>query len=281
MGILSIAGFGIGGLLVLILAVGLAFKAFYKKVKKRGWLLVINRKNSIHVTENGGWVLPILHNSEMLDATRRHIRMVKKCSDSGNNGLLCYDNILADVEIVFYISINPEEKSVKQIMANLSVEQVNDPSFIEEYFKPKFSEALKTVAKDYNFEDLYTNRADFRDKIIEVIGADLDGFTLRDVAIDELEQSDLKYHSSENILHVEGRQKIAERTSSRNIKTNEILQDERTEKRKKDVESESARLELDRQEEEARAKQNREVRAIKAAEDASAQEKEQEARLRS
>lgn len=264
---------------IVLLLMALAFKAFYKKVEKRGWLLVINKKNSIDVTENGGWVLPIIHSCERIDATQKTFSIDKRCTIDVNDGLLCKDNILADVKVFFYLYLNPEPSNVKKVLANLSVAQVNSEEYLFEYMKPKFSDALKTVARDFDYEDLYSSRVEFSDKVKALIGHELDGFTLLDVSIDDLDQSSLEFHREDNILHVEGREKIARRTSAKNIETNAVLQDERTEKKKKDVSSEAARLSLSREEADAIAKQDREVRIIRATEDALAKSAEEEQRL--
>ena len=60
---------------------------------------------------------------------------------------------------------------------------------MNELFNAKFSEALKTVGKQIDFVKLFENRQEFRDRIIEVIGNDLNGYVLEDVAIDYLAES--------------------------------------------------------------------------------------------
>ncbi|NEE61034.1 flotillin family protein, partial [Streptomyces sp. SID8455] len=84
---------------------------------------------------------------------------------------------------------------------------------IQEFFAAKFSEALKTVGKQLDFVDLYTKREEFRDRIIQVIGTDLNGYHLDDAAIDFLEQTPMSQLDGANILDAQGIRKITELTA--------------------------------------------------------------------
>lgn len=272
-----------GGIL-LILLMAIAFSRFYKKVPNQGLVFVVNKLKTISVYDTGGWVLPIVHRLEIMDITRKKVsiqRRGKKDSfDEESEGLPCKDNVRADIKVDFYIGVNPKEEEVKKVVKNFSVEKAGSQAALQEYFTPKFSEALKTAAKRFDFEDLYTKRLEFRDEVKDIIGDDLDGFTLHDVVIDYLEQSSLDSHNRDNMMDVVGIQKIVEKTAQKHIETNIIEQDEKTKIKQKNVEAEAARLQLAKQEEEAIAKQNREIRIVKAEENALAQEKEEENQLR-
>ena len=58
---------------------------------------------------------------------------------------------------------------------------------LRQLFEAKFSEALKTAGKQFEFTSLYTERDQFKQSILEVIGQDLNGYHLEDAAIDYLE----------------------------------------------------------------------------------------------
>ncbi|OYD22619.1 peptidase [Oceanimonas baumannii] len=147
---------------------------------------------------------------------------------------------------------------------------------LKEHFQPKFSEALKTAVKQFEFEELLTNRREFRDAVVGVIGSEMDGFKIYDVVIDKVDQTSFDAHDPQNILDVEGIRKIAAITSSKNIETNAIRQDEQTLMRQKDVEAENNRAQLDKQEQENQARVKREIEIIRAQEEALAEEKRQE-----
>ncbi len=104
----------------------------------------------------------------------------------------------------------------------------------------------------------------------------MDGFKIYDVVIDKVDQTALDAHSPGNILDVEGIRKISAITAQKNTETNAIRQDERTTIKKKNVEAEANRLQLDKQEKESIARTQREIDIIKAQEEALAAEKREE-----
>lgn len=273
----------LGGTLVLALVIAGLLATWYKKVETRGKALIINGKTKVTASLTGGIVYPIINTHEYMDITRKKISIERRGQrgESGEEyeGLHCKDNIRADLKVDFYIGVNPTETDILKV-AEHSVKNVGDTTYLKGYFTPKFSEALKTAVKQFEFEDLLTNREQFREAVKKVIGNDLDGFKLYDVVIDKVDQTALEAHDNNNVLDVEGIRKIAERTSHKNIETNEIRQDEETKIKHKNVSAIEARLQLDKQQKEAEAKQQREVAVIQAQEEALAIEKREEERLR-
>ena len=63
-------------------------------------------------------------------------------------------------------------------------ENTDDEIRLKSIFEAKFSEALKTVGKKFDFIELYEARREFRDEILNIIGTDLNGYILDDCAID-------------------------------------------------------------------------------------------------
>ncbi|MNM96686.1 Inner membrane protein YqiK [compost metagenome] len=101
-----------------------------------------------------------------------------------------------------------------------------------------------------------------------MIGNDLNGYALEDVAIDYLEQTPKSLLDPSNILDAEGIRKITELTAAQNVITNDLAQNERLAITKKNVEAKEATLALERQQAEAEARQKREVDTIRAREEA-------------
>jgi flotillin len=114
-----------------------------------------------------------------------------------------------------------------------------------------------------------------------LIGTDLNGFSLEDAAIDYLEQTPLDAMDPNNIMDAEGIKKITELTASQAKLANHIQRDKEMVIKKQDVEAREAILELERQQEEAEAKQGREVASARAREEAEAKKVQEEERLKS
>ena len=263
MGILILAGVVIGALALILILAGLLYSSLYKKVNQ-GEALVVNTPKDVVVSFTGRLIIPVIHKAEVMDISVKTIKVERR----GNEGLICKDNIRADIEVNFFVRVNKTDGDVVKVAQAIGVERASSAETLQELFSAKFSEALKTVGYALEFVDLYNARDEFREQIIETIGTDLNGYSLEDVAIDFLEQTPLSSLDENNILDAQGIRKITELTAIEHVATNIAARNEQAEKKKKDVETAQQILELERQEADARAKQEREVATVRAREKA-------------
>lgn len=222
------------GLFVVIL---LFLTSRYRKVRNEGEALIINGVDRTRASLTGAFVWPIINRAEYMDITRKKISVIRsgRKDQEGEEyeGLHCKDNIRADLKVDFYIGVNHEEDDIVRVAKLITANGASNLDRLQEHFQPKFSEALKTAVKQFDFEELLTNRRTFRDAVVNVIGSEMDGFKIYDVVIDKVDQTALDAHDPNNILDVEGIRKISSITSVKNTETNAIRQDERTSIRKK------------------------------------------------
>ena len=183
--------------------------------------------------------------------------------------------------MAFFIKINKSTTDIINVAQTIGCERASEVEVLRTLFDAKFSEALKTVGKKFDFIELYEARSEFRAEIIAIIGTDLNGYILDDCAIDDLEQTPLSFLKSDNILDSEGIKKIIELTAAQNIKSNLIRRDEEKTIRKQDVEAREAILALDRQLSEKEEQQKREIANIKSREEAEIMKVSEEERLKS
>ncbi len=198
--------------------------------------------DAVKVSWNGGVVFP-LQKAEIMDISVRTIDIDRR----GKDGLICKDNIRADISVSFYIKVERKAESVLEVARNVGCDRAADLETMKVLFSAKFSEALKTAGKQMEFEELYTKRAEFRDAVKEVIGSDLNGYHLEDVAIDHLEQTPLEDHDPNNILDAEGITKITGRTGAQLIATNKLRANAEKEVEKENTEKNDVLQELKRQ----------------------------------
>ncbi|WP_435950317.1 hypothetical protein [Psychrobacter sp. DM8] len=276
MDILIIVGVVVVLAFVFVMAALLMLKAFYFKVEQ-GKALIINGVNKIAVRFDGGFVWPIINKKELMRISLITLEVDRR----GKEGLICADNMRADITVAFYLRVNETEEDVLKVAKSVGVERASDKVAVNELFNAKFSEALKTVGKQIDFVKLFENRSEFRDSIVQEIGNDLNGYVLEDVAIDYLEQTPKASLDSSNILDAEGIKKITQLTATQNIITNELERDEELAVKKKNVETVEAMLELERQQADAEAKQNREISSVIARETAETRKIEEEERKKS
>ncbi|MDR2954901.1 MAG: hypothetical protein LBV43_07465 [Prevotella sp.] len=251
--------------------------SFYKKIPQ-GKAIVRTGFGGTKVAFNKGmYVIPVFHKMEIMDISLKKVQIERMEHD----GLICKDNIRADIKVAFFVRVNKSVNDVINVAQSIGTSRASDIATLKDIFEAKFSEALKTVGKKFDFIELYEARREFRDEIIDVIGTDLNGYVLDDCAIDYLEQTELKYLSTENILDSEGIKKITDLTAAQNIKANLIRREEEKVIKKQNVEAREAILELERQLAEKEEKQRREIDNVHAREEAEIQKVREEERLKS
>ena len=209
--------------------------------------------------EKGFFVIPVLHRLEIMDITLKTITINRL----GVDGLICKDNVRADIKVAFFIRVNNTFEHAKDVAFSIGCERASTQETLELLFDAKFSEALKTIGKRFNFVDLYNERDDFRRQIVDIIGTNLNGYLLDDCAIDYLEQTPLESMNKQNILDSEGIKKIIELTSQQQIKSNLIERERDKIITKQDVEAREVIITYERQLAEKEEIQRREIANIK------------------
>ncbi|MFD0199415.1 MULTISPECIES: SPFH domain-containing protein [Saccharothrix] len=270
-------GFGILIAVVLVVVIGLLIliSRLFRKIDQ-GKALIISKVRKVDVTFTGAVVLPVLHRAEIMDISVKTIEIRR----AGQEGLICQDNIRADIRITFFVRVNKTVEDVIKVAQAIGTARASDEQTLQELFNAKFSEALKTVGKQLDFIDLYTKRDEFRDRIIQVIGTDLNGYSLEDAAIDYLEQTPMAQLNPSNILDAQGIRKITELTAIEHVRTNEFTRHEEKEITRQNVEAREAILELERRQADAEIKQKREVETMRAREEAEIAKVQAEERLK-
>lgn len=261
-------------LFLVLLGVMALFKAFYFKVEQGVALIKNDMGTRPKVFFTGTWILPVIHKKELMRISLITLEVDRR----GKDGLICADNMRADITVAFYLRVNETPEDVLKVAKSLGADRASDKNAVHELFNAKFSEALKTVGKQIDFVKLFEDRQDFRDNIIRAIGNDLNGYVLEDVAIDYIEQTPKSSLDPHNILDAEGIRKITELTAAQNIQTNIFERDEELAIKKKNVQTVEAMLELERQQKDAEARQQREVATIQAREQAETKRVQEEER---
>ena len=246
-------------LALVILGVLTMLARFYRQVDQGKALIVNTLKSEPLVTFTGAVVYPIIHRAEVMDISVKTIEIDRR----GKEGLICKDNIRADIKVTFFVRVNKTQEDVLKVAQSIGCVRASDQVTIEGLFEAKFAEALKTVGKRLNFEDLYKERDHFKDAIIEVIGKDLNGFVMDDCAIDFLEQTPIDALDKDNIMDAEGIRRITDLTVIQNVKTNELRQKERMEKGAQDLLADEALFRFEQKRVEAETNKNKEIAVTK------------------
>ncbi|WP_434778115.1 hypothetical protein [Neisseria sp. Ec49-e6-T10] len=267
----------VGAVVVILLGSLALLKMFYTKVPQ-GTALIKNGLflSQPKVTFTGSFVFPVIHIKEFMKISLVTLQVDRR----GKDGLICKDNLRADITVAFYLRVNETREDVLKVAKSIGVNRASDHNAMDELFNAKFSEALKTVGKQFNFEQLFDERQNFRDRIVQIIGEDLNGYALEDVAIDYLEQTPMELLDKNKIQDAEGIRKITELTARESVATNELNRNAELAIQKKDVEAKEASLALERQQATAEAQQKREIESTQAREEAETQMVVEQQRLK-
>ena len=267
----------VGGVLFLLLILAVSLNKFYRKVSP-DQAIVRTGVGGVKTASGGGmFVIPLAHQAEVMDLSVKRIEIKRH----GKEGLICMDNIRADIEVAFYLRIS--ENNIENVAKKLGAKRASSKEALVELFDAQFSEALKTIGKRFDFVDLYTDRDRFKGEITELLGdpEDLQGYELVSTAIDYLEQTSLDSMNSKNILDAEGIKKITDLTAREAVQANDIEREKEKAIVKQDVEAREAILALERQQVEAEQRQQREIEEVTARETAQGAVVREEERLRS
>ncbi len=92
----------VGIVFVILLGLAALFKAFYYKVDQ-GTALIVNDMSStpkVHFT--GALVYPIIYKKELMKISLITLEVDRR----GKDGLICADNMRADITVAFYLRVN-------------------------------------------------------------------------------------------------------------------------------------------------------------------------------
>ncbi|WP_196895017.1 flotillin family protein [Aureivirga marina] len=226
------------------------------------------------VSSSGLISIPVLHRLEKMDIRVKTITI----SRTGSEGLICKDNMRADIKVTFFVRVNVDK--VAEVAKSIGCDRASDPETLRGLYEPKFAEALKTVGKQFEFVELYTSRREFNQAIVNIIGTDLNGYKLEDCAIDFLEQTPINELDESNILDAEGIKKIIELTAEQKVQSNLVERDKEKTIKQQDVEAQETILNLEKQKVEAEERQKREIENIKAREQSEVDRINEEERLK-
>ncbi|MFP6763831.1 MAG: flotillin family protein [Planctomycetaceae bacterium] len=263
-------------LLIFLAGLATAFSKFYRKPGPEEAIVRTGVGGLRAITGCGMIVVPLIQEASVMDLSVKRILIAR----DGEDGLICKDNMRADIKVTFFVRVNNQTEDIKTVAETIGPRRASEQAKLEELFEAKFSEALKTVGKNFDFVQLYTDRDQFKEQILKVIGTDLNGYVLDDCAIDYLEQTPLAQLSPTNILDAEGIKKITELTAKEKVKENHFTREKEKTLKKQDVEAQEAILELEKQRIEAVEKQQREIASITAREQSEAARVQEEERLK-
>ena len=165
------------------------------------------------VYTGGIWVNTIIHEIKEMSLNTMRIEVVREQSDS----LITNDFNRADVEVVFYLKVTPEEDGVDILKAAQALgDKSMTPETIRELIEPMLDGALRSVAAESEIQDLLQKRLEFADNVLEACGEGLkehNGLTLDTVSIIRVDQTPVSQLDPTNRFDAVGIRAITEITA--------------------------------------------------------------------
>ena len=165
---------------VVMIGMALMIWKSYRKIGPGEALIVTRPNRPPLVSYTGGVVLPAVHHGEVMDMTAKTVAVARR----GDRALRTKDGVRTEVEAKFILRVNKTDEHVLLVAQTFGCARTSDKEAVEEMFAAKLADALQTVAGQLEYRALFDDRESFRDRVIEVIGVDLNGYVLDDLAID-------------------------------------------------------------------------------------------------
>ncbi|MCE2402355.1 hypothetical protein J4G08_15905 [Candidatus Poribacteria bacterium] len=167
-------------------------------------------KEKIRIT-GGLWVNTIIHEIKEISLNTMRIEVVRETSDS----LITNDFNRADVEVVFYLKVDPDDEDILKAAQALGDKSMT-PETIRELIEPMLDGAIRSVAAESEIQDLLQKRLQFADNVQNACGENLkldNGLTLDTVSIIRVDQTPIEMLNPDNRFDAVGIREITEITA--------------------------------------------------------------------
>ena len=261
-GVMRILGFT----LLVLLAILAAFVAMVirYRIPKADVALVRTGGSKEKISITGGlWVNTIIHEIKEISLNTMRIEAIRE----GPEALITYDFNRGDVEVVFYLKVEPNQTDILRAAQALGDKSMT-PETVRELIEPKLEGALRSVAAESEIQDLLQKRQEFGDKVQAACGEDLqiqNGLTLETVSIIRVDQTPVETLDAENRFDAVGIREITEITAEQEREKERIVQEKEVAIVQIEVDARIQKLEAEQEQAWAESDQQKNI-AIYAAE---------------
>ncbi|MEZ5657842.1 MAG: flotillin domain-containing protein [Burkholderiaceae bacterium] len=251
---------------IIVAALVIAFlNRFYRKSSRDVALIRTGYGGQQIILSGGCLAVPFLHKVE--EVNMRTIRVdVRRI---GNDSLITEDRMRVDVELEFYVRVQPNESGVATAAQAIGAKALN-PDAIRNLLEGRFVNAIQAVAAASTMDTLHERRAEFIEQVSGLLREDLasNGLLLSSVSLTHLDQTPFGSLDENNAFNAVGMRRLAEIIAVNKKKRAEIEADADISVRRTRLEATKQRLSLSREEESEQIAQQLEIEKVKAASDA-------------
>ena len=127
---LQIIAMILGGFLFLAIVYFAIIAMFYKKVHQGQALIRTGVGGTKVATDKGLYVVPVFHRVEIMDVSVKKIQIERL----GVEGLICKDNMRADIKVAFFVRVNNDISYIKKVAQTIGVARAYRIETIEDLF---------------------------------------------------------------------------------------------------------------------------------------------------
>jgi len=213
------------------------------------------------IISGGAFVLPIIHNITQVGMRTLSLTIKR----SGDKSLITKDRMRAELVTEFYTKVPPDKKAVSTAAQTLG-NRTLDPEHLREVVQGRFADALGEVAANMTLDEIQENRGQFVKEVTKIADESIGhtGLALETVSLISLDQTPIEQFNPANTFDSQGLTQLTEQIEARKKKRNDITQDTKISIENKNLETIQKELEIKKNEEFSRYKQEREIAIQKA-----------------
>ena len=256
---------GIVVAIVVIAIVVVFLNRFYRKSTRDVALVRTGFGGQRIVISGGCLALPFLHKIDEINM--RTIRV--EVRRAGEKSLITVDRIRVDVELEFYVRVQPTVEGIATAAQAIGSRSFN-PEGIRNLLEGRFVDALQSVAAAETMDSLHEKRGEFVRHVAEQLRENLsvNGVLLDSVSLTRLDQASFAALDENNAFNAVGMRKLAEIIASNKKKRTEIEAEAEIAVRQTQLDATKRRLVLQQEEEQAQIGQRLEIEKAKSASEA-------------
>ena len=213
------------------------------------------------VISGGAFVLPIIHNITQVGMRTLSLTIKR----AGDKSLITKDRMRAELVTEFFTKVPPDKKAVSTAAQTLG-NRTLDPEHLREVVQGRFADALGEVSAKMTLDEIQENRGQFVKEVTKIADESIGhtGLALETVSLISLDQTPIEQFNPANTFDSQGLTQLTEQIEARKKKRNDITQDTKISIENKNLETVQKELEIKKNEEFSRYKQEREIAIQKA-----------------
>jgi flotillin len=257
--------FGIIIAIVVIAVLVIFLNKFYRKSSRDVAIIRTGFGGQRVLIAGGCLALPFLHKVDEINMRTLRVEVRR----SGEKSLITEDRMRVDVELEFYVRVQPTVDGVATAAQALGSKSFTSDG-IRNLLEGRFIDAVQSIAAARTMDMLHEKRVEFVGTISALLRDNLvqNGILLDSVSLTRLDQTPFAALDENNAFNAVGMRRLAEIIAVNKKKRAEVEADADISVRQTQLEATKQRLLLNQQEEHAQISQRLEIEKIKAASDA-------------